>query len=81
MQARAALEADSRWWQEGSYPNLHAVVSPGQLSAAMAQAAAAQLVVVNYFAPHCNGCRRLYPKFQQIVAKNSHVLFIKVDRG
>lgn len=35
-------------------------------------------MLINYFAPHCNGCRRLYPKFQQMVTCNPGVLFIKV---
>ncbi|KFM27123.1 Thioredoxin-like 1-2, chloroplastic [Auxenochlorella protothecoides] len=78
-QARAALDADSRWWQEGNHPNLITVLTSAQYKAALSSAASGQLVLINYFAPHCNGCRRLYPKFQQMVTCNPGVLFIKVN--
>lgn len=77
-QARAALDADRRWWQEGGFPNLKTVLNPKEHLQALDTAQPGQLVVVNFFAPHCNGCRRLYPKFQQIVAQNPDVLFVKV---
>lgn len=77
-QARAALDADRRWWQEGGFPNLRTAVNPEEYAAALQLANPGQLVVVNFFAPHCNGCRRLYPKFQQIVAQNPDIQFVKV---
>lgn len=36
------------------------------------------LVVVDFFAPWCAGCRCMYPKLRQIAANNLDVAFIKV---
>lgn len=36
------------------------------------------LVVVDFFAPWCSGCRTLYPKLRQIASANLDVAFIKV---
>jgi thiol-disulfide isomerase/thioredoxin len=37
------------------------------------------LVVVDFFAPWCAGCRCMYPKLRQIAAANLDVAFIKVN--
>jgi len=37
------------------------------------------LVVVDFFAPWCSGCRTLYPKLRQIASANLDVAFIKVN--
>ena len=39
---------------------------------------AGQLVVVKFFAPWCQACKALYPKFIQIAEHNPDVTFIKV---
>ncbi len=36
------------------------------------------LVVVDFFAPWCSGCRAFYPKLRQIASANLDVAFIKV---
>lgn len=38
-----------------------------------------QLVVVDFFAPWCIGCKTLYPKLRQIAERNQDVSFIKVN--
>ena len=39
---------------------------------------AGQLVVVKFFAPWCQACKALYPKFIQIAEHNPDVTFVKV---
>lgn len=57
---------------------------PSELRAIIEQERAHRLVVVEFFAPECPGCRALYPKFCQIAEQNPTVLFVKAncdDRG
>eukprot|EP00191_Tetraselmis_sp_GSL018_P019636 CAMPEP_0177590634 /NCGR_PEP_ID=MMETSP0419_2-20121207/7524_1 /TAXON_ID=582737 /ORGANISM="Tetraselmis sp., Strain GSL018" /LENGTH=107 /DNA_ID=CAMNT_0019081233 /DNA_START=476 /DNA_END=799 /DNA_ORIENTATION=+ len=38
-----------------------------------------QVVVVDFFAPWCRGCRSLFPKLAQIARKNPEMCFLKVN--
>jgi thiol-disulfide isomerase/thioredoxin len=40
-----------------------------------------RLVVVDFFAPWCAACRRLFPKLLQLAENNPDVLFVKVNGG
>ncbi len=39
---------------------------------------AGKLVTVKFFAPWCQACKALYPKWMQLAAQNPDVTFIKV---
>ena len=39
---------------------------------------AGKLVTVKFFAPWCQACKALYPKWTQLAAQNPDVTFIKV---
>ena len=66
----------NRW--EGAKPsNLISALTPEALQAELARDS--QLVVVDFFAPWCSACRRLFPKLLQLAENNPDVLFVKVD--
>lgn len=79
LQAKALLEQDNSWHRGEAPPNVVEAHSPQQFKQLITGAGADQLVIVDYFAPHCSGCRTLYPKLKQIAANNEDCLFIKVN--
>ena len=40
---------------------------------------AGRLVAVKFFAPWCQACKALYPKWIQLATQNPDVTFVKVD--
>lgn len=79
-QAQQLLQADDSWHTAGPLPpNVTAVTSPRHLKSLLLNAPADSLIVVDFFAPHCNGCRTLWPKIKQIAGNNPDVLFLTVN--
>lgn len=66
-------------WAHQMPANMCTVSTREEYNSALLQCKARHgLVVVDFFAPWCAGCRRLYPKMRQIAAANLDVAFIKV---
>eukprot|EP00854_Cymbomonas_tetramitiformis_P011889 gene11889-14042_t len=38
-----------------------------------------RLVVFEFYAPWCHGCKSQFPKFKQIAEQNPNVLFVKIN--
>lgn len=80
LQAKQLLEQDGKWHEQGELPsNMVTATSPKHFKQLITSAAAeGKLAVVDYMAPHCNGCRMLFPKLKQIAGNNVDCIFIKV---
>lgn len=66
------------WWDCACPANLVSASRPEELQNLVAQD---RLVVVDFFAPWCAACRRLFPKLRQLAENNPDVLFVKVNGG
>jgi thiol-disulfide isomerase/thioredoxin len=74
-----AERAQSREWWEGRTPaNLMSAATPEAFEAAISTGG---LVVVDFFTPWCNACRRLFPALCKVAENNPDVLFLKVNGG
>lgn len=62
-------------WEGGAPQNLISAATPGAFKDIIQQD---RLVVVNFFAPWCMACRRLFPAVLKIAENNPDVLFVKV---
>lgn len=72
--------ASNAWWQVDLGRNMVSVSTRQEYAAALAHCKEKYpLVVVDFFAPWCSGCRALYPKLRQIASANLDVAFIKVN--
>jgi thiol-disulfide isomerase/thioredoxin len=80
LEAQAALARENSWWQDAADPpqNLVTAATPAEFKHLITSAPESQLVVVDYLKPSCMGCRRIFPKIQQLAASNADVLFVKV---
>eukprot|EP00200_Dunaliella_tertiolecta_P005927 CAMPEP_0202355626 /NCGR_PEP_ID=MMETSP1126-20121109/10441_1 /ASSEMBLY_ACC=CAM_ASM_000457 /TAXON_ID=3047 /ORGANISM="Dunaliella tertiolecta, Strain CCMP1320" /LENGTH=214 /DNA_ID=CAMNT_0048948271 /DNA_START=116 /DNA_END=760 /DNA_ORIENTATION=- len=67
------------WWQRESAANMIDVYSVQQLVDEMAKAGD-RLVILDFYAPWCNACRALYPKFVRLMqAHLEDTVFIKIN--
>ena len=64
-------------WEDAKPSNLISALTPEALQAELSRSS--QLVVVDFFAPWCSACRRLFPKLLQLAENNPDVLFVKVE--
>lgn len=72
--------ANNSWWQVSPGKNVATVNTREEYAIALARRKEEfPLVVVDFFAPWCCGCRALYPKLCQIASANLDVAFIKVN--
>ncbi|KAA6418935.1 MAG: thioredoxin [Trebouxia sp. A1-2] len=72
-------DAEARWEAPGP-ENLILATTEIMLTDAVQQGKnAGKLVAVKFFAPWCQACKALYPKWMQLAAQNPDVTFIKVN--
>ena len=72
---RLLIAINSHRWKEALPSNTISVSSPDAFQAAIAQN---KLVVVDFFAPWCMACRRLFPALMKLAENNPDIVFIKV---
>ncbi len=76
VQRRSIIEC--RWEAPGP-ENMILATTEIMLTDAVQQGKnAGKLVAVKFFAPWCQACKALYPKWMQLAAQNPDVTFIKV---
>ncbi|KAF5841620.1 thioredoxin-like protein [Dunaliella salina] len=67
------------WWKKESAPNMIDVHSVQELVDEMAKAGD-KLVILDFYAPFCNACRALYPKFVRLMQSHlEDTVFIKIN--
>ena len=66
-------------WEAPGPENMILATTDTMLTDAVQQGKnAGKLVAVKFFAPWCQACKALYPKWMQLAAQNPDVTFIKV---
>lgn len=69
-----------RRWEASGPDNLILATSEDMLKeTVMKGEQAKQLVAVKFFAPWCQACKALYPKWMQLATQNPDVTFVKVS--
>jgi len=78
---RLQLNAQARrgWWHSPEVPNMFLINTKADLNTALEEYSQRGLVIINYFAPNCVGCKTLFPKLKQIASRNADVSFLKVN--
>lgn len=83
---RLAREADivlaktNSWWEANGPENLMLASTNEMLAETVQQGnMAGRLVAVKFFAPWCQACKALYPKWIQLATQNPDVTFVKVN--
>lgn len=83
---REARQADmvaaktNSWWEVSAPENMILATSEDMLKDAVQQGqTAGRLVTVKFFAPWCQACKALYPKWMQLATQNPDVTFVKVN--
>lgn len=73
--------AQAEWWKT-VLENVTEVESKDGFEKALNEASSSgRTVVVDYFAPWCQSCRRQFPEILSMAASNPHMTFIKVNAG
>ncbi|XP_002993160.2 thioredoxin-like 2, chloroplastic [Selaginella moellendorffii] len=67
-----------KWWDKDGAPNMVEIHSMQEFIDALSNAGD-RLVIVDFYARHCNGCRTLYPKLCKIAKEHPEVLFLKIN--
>ncbi|DBA66380.1 TPA: hypothetical protein ACH3X2_002362 [Trebouxia sp. C0005] len=79
-QADMVAAKTNSWWEAPGPENLILATTEIMLTDAVQQGKnAGKLVAVKFFAPWCQACKALYPKWMQLAAQNPDVTFIKVN--
>jgi thiol-disulfide isomerase/thioredoxin len=73
------LERDDSWHLGASPPNVNSATSPRHAKDLILNARPGRLIVLDFYAPSCLGCRSLWPKLKQIAEANPDVLVVTVD--
>ncbi|KAJ3682958.1 hypothetical protein LUZ60_013185 [Juncus effusus] len=68
----------ARWWESNRQPNMKEIESAQDLVDSLLNAGD-KLVIVDFFAPGCPGCKSLHPKICQFAEANPDVLFLQVN--
>lgn len=67
-------------WEVSAPENMILATSEDMLKDAVQQGQiAGRLVTVKFFAPWCQACKALYPKWMQLATQNPDVTFVKVS--
>ena len=73
--------AQTEWWKS-SLSNVVEVASEDAFQDVLdAASSSGRIVVVDYYAPWCQACRRQFADFTSFAAANSGLLFLKVNAG
>ncbi|KAL0054412.1 hypothetical protein WJX82_008570 [Trebouxia sp. C0006] len=79
-QADIVAAKTNSWWEAPGPENMILATTEIMLTDAVQQGKnAGKLVTVKFFAPWCQACKALYPKWMQLAAQNPDVTFIKVN--
>ena len=66
-------------WEDSGPENLILATNEEMLKEIVQQGEQAkQLVAIKFFAPWCQACKALYPKWMQLATQNPDVTFVKV---
>ncbi|KAL3137223.1 hypothetical protein ABBQ32_006774 [Trebouxia sp. C0010 RCD-2024] len=75
-----AYAKTNMWWEVPGPDNLILATSEEMLNEAVRHGEQArQLVAIKFFAPWCQACKALYPKWMQLAMQNPDVTFVKVN--
>lgn len=75
-----AYAKTNMWWEVSGPENLIRATSEEMLKEIVQQGEQSkQLVAIKFFAPWCQACKALYPKWMQLATQNPDVTFVKVD--
>lgn len=75
-----AYARTNMWWEVPGPENLILATSEDMLKEAVRHGEQArQLVAIKFFAPWCQACKALYPKWMQLAMQNPDVMFVKVN--
>lgn len=78
-QAQLLLQQENSWWQQPQPANVAVATSPRHFKELVLAAGKDQVVVADYFAPHCSACRRMFYKLGQIASNSPDVRFVMVN--
>ncbi|KAK4492723.1 hypothetical protein RD792_003543 [Penstemon davidsonii] len=77
-QSSVCISKALKWWEKSLEANMIEIHSAQQLVDALLNAGD-KLVVVDFYAPGCGGCKALHPKICQLAESNPNTLFLKVN--
>ncbi|KAK4483742.1 hypothetical protein RD792_010944, partial [Penstemon davidsonii] len=77
-QSSVCISKALKWWEKSLEANMIEIHSAQQLVDALLNAGD-KLVVVDFYAPGCGGCKALHPKICQLAELNPNTLFLKVN--
>ncbi|KAK4483734.1 hypothetical protein RD792_010936 [Penstemon davidsonii] len=77
-QSSVCISKALKWWEKSLEANMIEIHSAQQLVDALLNAGD-KLVVVDFYAPGCGGCKALHPKICELAELNPNTLFLKVN--
>ncbi|KAL3830111.1 hypothetical protein ACJIZ3_018913 [Penstemon smallii] len=77
-QSSVCISKALKWWEKSLEANMIEIQSAQQLVDALLNAGD-KLVVVDFYAPGCGGCKALHPKICQLAELNPNTIFLKVN--